>query len=215
MSPPEVVTYARKTSKPYHTSHIVTLCHTTVIHYVSHSNVYPTSCLSRTIIINNSSLDLLSFNWQFFCQWLYIHTYISSQLHSVCNDVFCQDVQRLLCCVDECPAATERRRCCGGSLLNRGLKTVSNFVTWWCGEPGSVMMLLGVGAHHCTTTAVCRPTCPRLQHLTALHCLDQELSIQGDLACSQDLQLSFRFPASHQLYVLCVWLWWFLCWQGA
>ena len=116
-----------------------------------------------------------------------------------------------LCCVDECPAATERRRCCGGSLLNRGLKTVSNFVTWWrwgwrwwCGEPGSVMMLLGVGAHHCTTTAVCRPTCPRLQHLTALHCLDQELSIQGDLACSQDLQLSFRFPASHQLYVLCV-----------
>ena len=133
MSPREVVTFARKTSKPYHTSHIVTLCHATVIHCVSHSNVYPTSCLSRTIIINNSSLDLLSFNWQFFCQWLYIHTYISSQLHSVCNDVFCQDVQRLLCCLDERPSATEMRRCCGGSLLNRGLKTVSNFVTWCSG----------------------------------------------------------------------------------
>ena len=115
----------------------------------------------------------------------------------LCKEVFCQDVQRLLCCVDECPAATERRRCCGGSLLNRGLKTVSNFVTWrwrwwrWCGEPGSVMMLLGVGAHHCTTTAVCRPTCPRLQHLTALHCLDQELSIQGTLACCLHLSLCF------------------------
>ena len=40
-----------------------------------------------------------------------------------------------LCCVDECPAATERRGCCGGSPLNRGLKTVSNFVTW-CGGGG-------------------------------------------------------------------------------
>ena len=56
MSPPEVVTFARKTSKPYHTSHIiVTLCHITIM---SHSKVcIPSSCLSRTIILNNSSLD--------------------------------------------------------------------------------------------------------------------------------------------------------------
>ena len=116
-------------------------------------------------------------------------------MHSVCNDVFCQDVQRLLCCVDECPAATERRRCCGGSLLNRGLKTVSNFVTWWrCGgalqHHHNIITLPG-SPHRCTTTAVCRPTCPRLQHLTALHCLDQELSIQGTLACCLHLSLCF------------------------
>ena len=36
MSPPEVVTFARKTSKPYHTSHIiVTLCYTMSHHYNS------------------------------------------------------------------------------------------------------------------------------------------------------------------------------------
>ena len=86
----------------------------------------------------------------------------------------------------------------GGSLLNRGLKTVSNFVTWWRWCSGALqhhhnIITLPGSPHHCTTTAVCcRPTCPRLQH-TALHCLDQELSIQGTLACSQVLQLSLLF----------------------
>ena len=65
MSPPEIVTFARKTSKPYHTSHIVTLCHATVIHIPQAACHEPSS----------STTPELFFVFQF----------TTSQLHSMFN----------------------------------------------------------------------------------------------------------------------------------